>query len=92
MNDEKNKDVMIRCEHPNGTVSFVPQKVFNRVVMEMENDNPGKYVTYKEGARLYRMSEKFFREWSNKIGATKHISDNKVIVSVELVDNYLKYL
>ena len=49
------------------------------------------YVTYKEGAEMYRMSEKKFREWSNMVGAAKHISQNKVIVSVDMLDTYLKY-
>ena len=40
---------------------------------------------------MYRMSEKKFREWSNMVGAAKHISQNKVIVSVDMLDTYLKY-
>ncbi len=56
-----------------------------------KKDEPIKYVTYKEGAKMYRMSEKKFREWSNMIGAVKHISPYKVIVSVEIIDEYLKY-
>jgi len=50
-----------------------------------------RYVTYKEGAEMYRMSEKKFREWSNMVGAAKHISQYKVIVSVDMLDTYLKY-
>ena len=65
--------------------------IFSRIVMEMQS-KPSKYVTYREGAKMYRMSEKFFREWVNEIGAAKHISANKVIVSVEKVDKYLEYL
>ena len=70
----------------------MPLHIFAKVVMMLEDMPSTKYVTYKEGAKIYRMSEKFFREWVNKIGATKHISDNKVIVSIEKIDRYLEYL
>ena len=56
-----------------------------------ETNEVPRYVTYKEGAKMYRMSEKSFREWSNRIGAAKHISQTKVIVSVQELDDFLKY-
>ncbi len=87
----KKDEAMIECHHPNGAVIHVPAPIFSRVVLEMQS-KPTKYVTYKEGAKLYRMSEKFFREWVNEIGAAKHITSNKVIVSVEQVDKYLELL
>ena len=83
---------MVECHHTNGTITMVPAHVFAKIVMEMENMPPGKYVTYKEGAKMYRMSEKFFCEWVNSIGAAKHITDNKVIVSIEKIDRFLEYL
>ena len=86
------EETFVVCYSPNGTVHRVPNSIFTKVVMEMENPDLSKYVTYKEGSRMYRMSEKFFREWTNKIGAAKHITENKVIVSVKVVDDYLKYL
>ena len=82
----------VECRHPNGTVTHVPMHIFAKIVMNMEEMPPTKYVTYKEGAKLYRMSEKFFRDWVNKIGASKHVSDNKVICSVDKIDRYLEYL
>ena len=88
----KQEETYVECYSPNGTVHKVPSTIFARVIHEMEFPDLSKYVTYKEGARMYRMSEKFFREWSNMIGAAKHISDNKVIVSVEIVDEYLKHM
>lgn len=89
MNEKEEK--VVECRHSNGAVTYVPASIFSRIVMEMQS-KPSKYVTYREGAKMYRMSEKFFREWVNEIGAAKHISANKVIVSVEKVDKYLEYL
>lgn len=97
MTETGNDGKVVRCEQPNGIVSYVPVRIFKRVLYEMDSeeenlDIPRKYVTYKIGAKMYCMSEKFFREWTNKIGATKHISENKVIVDVKMVESYLKYL
>ena len=36
--------------------------------------------------------EKFFREWVNEIGAAKHLTQGKVIVSISKIEEYLKYL
>ena len=44
---------MVECHHTNGTITMVPAHVFAKIVMEMENMPPGKYVTYKEGALLW---------------------------------------
>ena len=94
MKEFKKDDAFVECHQPNGVISMVPSYIFDRVLYETrhEKDHSVMYVTYKEGAEMYRMSEKFFREWVNEIGAAKHLTQGKVIVSIKLIEDYLKYL
>ena len=92
MKNSRDKEEIIRCQHENGTVTLVPSHIFNKVIMEMEIPNSTKYVTFKEGAKMYRMSEKFFREWANNVGAVKRVTEKKAIVSVKKLDEFLEYI
>lgn len=100
----KKDEAYVMCYQPNGVISQVPRNIFEKVLYETMKDKEEvvekkkerdprlvKYVTYKEGAEMYRMSEKKFRTWVNQIGAAKHISATKVIVSVAIIDDFLKY-
>lgn len=94
MKQLKKEEAFVECHQPNGVVSLVPSYIFDRILYETrhEKDHSVKYVTYKEGAEMYRMSEKFFRDWVNEIGAAKHLTLGKVIISVDKIEEYLKYL
>ena len=94
MDKVKREKEFVECHQPNGVISMVPSYIFDRVLYETrhEKDHSVQYVTYKEGAEMYRMSEKFFRDWVNEIGAAKHLTQGKVIVSIKLIEEYLKYI
>ncbi len=94
MDKVKREKEFVECRQPNGVISMVPSYIFDRALYETrhEKDHLVMYVTYKEGAEMYRMSEKFFREWVNEIGAAKHLTQGKVIVSISKIEEYLKYL
>ena len=87
-------DYPVECHMRNGTVVNVPQWIFAMVVMAKQYvEQYGiipKTITYKQGAIMYSMSEKFFREWAKSLGAVRHIR-GKAVVIVEILDRALDY-
>ncbi len=101
-NGNENTDMKFRipnkgeviCYHSNGAATIVSEKVFVRVVfMQQESDRldvQPRYVSYSVGAKMYSMSEKFFREWVNEINAVHRVK-GRVIVDLEKIEEHLKY-
>ena len=88
MEDEKTEEEMVECRYANGAVVFVPRNVFNRVVYNMSKPSE-KYITYKEGAEVYRMCYKKFRELAIEAGAAVPVG-GKTLVDVRIMDDYLE--
>ena len=84
----------VACYHRNGSVTIVTDKVFARVIfLEKLYEQIGVMpvcVSYEVGAKMYSMSEKFFREWVNEIGAV-HKVGRRSLVDLRIVDKYLQY-
>ena len=86
-------DYPVECHMRNGTVVNVPQWIFEVVMAKQYVEQYGiipKTITYKQGAIMYSMSEKFFREWAKSLGAVRHIR-GKAVVIVEILDRALDY-
>ena len=50
-----------------------------------------KFVRYEEGASLYSMSVRKFKDLARDAGAIYKISEKMVLVNVEIIDTYLEY-
>lgn len=84
----KKQEEMVECRYSNGTLVYVPKSVFVRVVYNMKKPSE-KYVTYKEGAEIYRMCYKKFRELVMDVGADVPVG-GKTLVDVRILDDYLE--
>ncbi len=84
----------VACYHHNGSVTIVSDKIFAKVVllqqMQDQLEVSPKCVSYSVGAKMYSVSEKFFREWVNEIGAVHRVK-GRVLVDLEAVDKFLQY-
>ena len=77
---------MVTCEF-DGTIMMVPRDVFMEVIFRTQV-NPKKYVRYKEGAKMYSVSERQFNKIAHEAGAVSKLTKT-ALVSVELMDKYL---
>ena len=84
---KEREEEMVECRYSNGTLTYVPISVFTRVVYNMKKTSE-KYVTYKEGAEIYKMCYRKFRELAMRIGADVPIG-GKTLVDVRIMDDYL---
>ena len=84
----------VACYHHNGAVTIVSEKVFARVVMlqkiQDQIDVQPRCVSYEVGAKMYSVSEKFFRRWVNEIGAA-HKVKGRILVDLDIVERFLQY-
>ncbi|GEM_PF-6330678 len=84
----------VACYHRNGSVTIVSEKVFARVVMMQKVQDQlevsPRCVSYEVGAKMYSVSEKFFREWVNEIGAV-HKVKKRSLVDLDIVEKFLQY-
>ena len=94
MAKKREEDFFVECHHPNGTVIMVPNRIFTKVVMAQRYEEQfgiiPKAISYKQGAVLYSVSEKFFREWAQQVNAVKHVK-GRALVIVEKLDRALDY-
>ena len=84
----------VACYMSNGTVTVVSQAIFSKVVM-MENLNmilidKKRWVSYREGALLYSMSERHFRKWSQAVNAVS-AAGGRSLVDRNILDRALEY-
>ncbi len=84
----------VACYHHNGSVTIISDKVFTRAVMLQQiQDQLGvqpRCVSYSVGAKMYSVSEKFFRDWVNEIGAVHRVK-GRVLVDLDAVEKFLQY-
>ena len=71
------------------SVFYVPREVFSLVLLKSQRYSPKKYVRYKEGAKLYSISERKFYDLARNADAVKHI-DKVALVCLEDIDNYIR--
>ena len=82
-------DDLVECRMGNGVVIHVPRKIFDQVLIRMRYP-VREYVSYKEGAILYSMSERKFYDLV-KDAKAKVQYGGKVLVSVKAVNQFLEY-
>lgn len=87
MRENSNHEDMVEC-HYQGSIIYVPVKLFVEVTMQMQvNGKP--FVRYKEGAKLFSMSENKFRELVDAADAVHHFG-KMALVEVAKVIEFLR--
>ena len=81
-------DEMVEC-HYNGAVIYVPVRLFISMTMNMQFDDR-KYIRYREGARVYGMSEHSFSKLASDADAVYH-PNKMALVNISEFDEYMKY-
>ena len=79
-------DDAVRCEY-NGSTILVPKKIFLMTVFRMENADK-LYVRYKEGAKMFSISERQFNKIAHESGAVSKL-EKIALVSISKVQEYL---
>ena len=84
---------MVEC-HYRGSVTFIPVKLFFSMTSRIGFEDR-KFVRYKDGARIYSMSENSFIALANDAGAVYHPGlkgqPGKIaMVNVALFDEFLE--
>jgi len=79
---------LVKC-YCNGAVFYIPNDVFSTVLLGVKRRTDRKYVRYKEGAKLYSMSERKFTELAHNADAVMHV-DKIALVNTEEVDRFIK--
>ena len=88
MNNSRFDENMVEC-HYNGAVIMVPVKVFLSMTMRTQFDEK-KFVRYKEGAKIYSMSEREFNKLAHDANAV-YKRNKMALVKLEIIDKYLEY-
>lgn len=79
---------MVEC-HYNGAVIMVPLKIFLAMTMRTQYDER-RFVRYKEGAKIYGMSEREFNKLAHDAGAV-YKRNKMALVKLDIIDRYLEY-
>ena len=79
---------MVEC-HYNGAVIMIPKKVFLSVTMRTQFDER-KFVRYKEGAKIYSMSQTEFNKLAHEANAV-YKRNKMALVKLDIIDKYLEY-
>ncbi len=85
--DFDNED-MVEC-HFRGAVYHIPDKVFFSVLARSQVDGK-KFVRYKEGARLYSMSEREFYNLAHEANAV-YKRNKMALIKLDDIDRFLEY-
>ena len=85
---EYNQDDMVECRF-NGAVFKIPKKLFLSILLRSQV-NEKKYIRYKEGAKIYSMSEREFNRLAHDAGAV-YKGNKMALVKLEIIDKYLEY-
>ena len=82
------RENMVQC-HYRGAIIDVPARIFFSVLTMTQCDDK-KFVRYKEGAKMYAMSEREFNRLAHDAGAV-YKRNTMALVSIAKVDEYLEY-
>lgn len=83
---EKN---LVDCYY-NGAVIQIPVKIFLSAMTRTQYDDR-KFVRYKEGARMYGMSEREFYRLAHDAGAV-YKRNTMALVKLDVLDEYMEFL
>ena len=89
MRENSDHEEMVEC-HYKGAIIHVPANIFGKVVLQMRLDGH-RFVRYKEGAKLYSMSENKFRELAEQADAV-HPFGKMVFIDTESINEYIEML
>ena len=89
MRENSDHEEMVEC-HYQGSIIHVPDYIFANVLFQMRLDGR-RFVRYKEGAKLYSMSENKFRELAEQAEAV-HPFGGVIFIDTEKVDEYIEGL
>lgn len=90
--NEKDTRQMVEC-HYQGTITYIPVKVFLRASFNAQFSER-KYVRYKEGAKLFGMSERAFYNLAHDAEAVYHYKKTALVnldILYEFMDFYKDY-
>ena len=79
---------MVECNYE-GAILHIPKKKFMEILLHSQIDGK-KFIRYKEGARLYSMSEREFYKLAHDAKAV-YKRNKMALVKVDDVDKYLEY-
>lgn len=85
---DPNKDEMVECVY-NGAITRVPRDLFAMVTLGIPI-NKQKFVRYKDGAKMYGMSQRAFYDLVHDADATFK-RNGIALVNLEILDNFLEY-
>ena len=60
-------------------------------VKTIEKGTTKKFVRYEEGAMIYSMSVRKFKDLARDAGALYKVGKKLVLVNVDMIDDYLEY-
>ena len=86
MIENSNHDEMVEC-HYQGSIIYIPVKTFARATLLVQLEGR-RFVRYKEGAKLYSMSENKYRELADAAEAVHHFG-KMVLVDTVKIDEFL---
>lgn len=79
---------MVECYYK-GTLHRIPPKLFFTILMRSQI-NEKKFIRYKEGAKIYSMSEREFNKLAHDANAV-YKRNKMALVKMEDVDRFLDY-
>ncbi len=79
---------LVECRY-NNSVFRIPNKLFLSILLRSQV-NEKKYVRYKEGAKIYSMSEREFNRLAHDAGAV-YKRNKMALVKLDIIDKYLEY-
>ena len=88
MKNNTSYEDMVEC-HYNGAIIFVPVKLFLSVTMRMKYED-SKYIRFKDGPRIYNLSENTFIKLAEDAKAV-HRPGKVALVNVAEFDEYLDF-
>lgn len=83
-NDE---DKMVECNYK-GTVVKIPVSLFMQMAYRIQVDDQ-KFIRYKEGARIYGMSEREFYRLAHDAGAV-YKRNKMCLVNMQILDKFME--
>ena len=88
MKAEIEDEDLVECRY-NNSVFRIPNKLFLSILLRSQI-NEKKYVRYKEGAKIYSMSEREFNRLAHDAGAV-YKRNKMALVKIDIIDKYLEY-
>ena len=79
---------MVEC-HYNGAIIHIPVKLFTAMTMRTQFYER-KFVRYKDGAKMYGMSEREFYNLAHDAKAV-YKRNKMALISIELIDKFMEY-